>query len=139
MQRDSELEELARELYDAVSTADIGFFERRLTRGPGLVVIGTAPEEWWRDRDAALDAIRAQMKSVGSGVEVTAGDLRGWRIGDVGFIADRPTIRFSGITAECRHTSVFAREDGEWRLVQHHFSIGVSNVDAFGSDGERLG
>jgi len=34
---------------------------------------------------------------------------------------------------------VFVREDGEWRIVQHHFSIGVANAHVFGEEAGRLG
>lgn len=41
MERSTELEELTRKLYDAVSKGDISFFERHLSRG----------ESWERIRD----------------------------------------------------------------------------------------
>jgi ketosteroid isomerase-like protein len=31
-----------------------------------------------------------------------------------------------------RMTAVFAREDGQWKVVQSHASIGVPNADIFG-------
>jgi len=139
MERSQELEDLARKLYDAVSSADAGFFERYLSRSESCVVIGTAPDEWWDEYDVALDPIRKQMGSVGDAVELVAGDVRAYRKGEVGWVADQPTLKLGSVSALCRHTSVFVREEGEWRIVQHHFSIGVSNEDVFGSEAGKLG
>jgi SnoaL-like domain len=139
MNRSQELEELTRELYRAVSNGDASFFESRLSRGASCVVIGTAPDEWWEDGTTALDAIRKQMQTAGDAVEVVAGDVRAWSEGDVGWVADRPTFRIGGVEVRCRHTSVFARDQNDWRIVQHHFSIGVTNADAFGTEAARLG
>jgi uncharacterized protein YoaH (UPF0181 family) len=139
MERSPELEDLTRKLYDAVSSADAGFFERYLSRGPSCVVIGTAPDEWWEDYAAALDPIRKQMASAGDAVELVAGDVRSYREGEVGWVADQPILKLGAIAALCRHTSVFVRQEGEWRIVQHHLSIGVSNDDVFGSEAEKLG
>jgi hypothetical protein len=139
MERSAELEQLTWELYDAVSTGDTAFFERRLSRSESCVVIGTAPGEWWDDYRSALESIREQMEAVGDAVDLVAGDVRAYREGDVGWVADRPTFSLGGVDVACRHTSVFVREDGEWRIVQHHFSIGVANEHVFGEEAARLG
>ncbi len=138
MERSPELEDLTRRLYDAVSCADARFFERYLSRSDSCVIIGTAPGEWWEDYSAALDPIRKQMASVGDAVELVAGDVRAYREGEVGWVADQPTLKLGSVAALCRHTSVFVREGSEWRIVQHHFSIGVLNDDVFGSEGRKL-
>lgn len=139
MERSAELEQLARDLYDAVSTGDPAAFEGQLRDAPGTVVIGTAPGEWWGDARSALRAIREQMRTAGTSVRVTAGDLQGWREGEVGWVSDRPTIQVGASRAACRHTSVYVREQGHWKLVQQHFSIGVENAAAFGPDAGTLG
>lgn len=139
MERSAELEQVTRALYDAVSKGDISFFERHLSRGESCVVIGTAPGEWWDDSLSALEAMGEQMVAVGDAVDLVAGDLRAYREGNVGWVADRPTFSLAGVDVACRHTSVFVREDGEWRIVQHHFSIGVANEHVFGEEADRLG
>jgi hypothetical protein len=139
MERAPELEELTRSLYKAVSTADAKFFERYLSQSESCVVIGTAPDEWWDDYATALDPIRKQMAAVGESVELVAGEVRAYREGEVGWVADQPTLKLGSVAALCRHTSVFVRAADEWRIVQHHFSIGVSNDQVFGSEAEKLG
>lgn len=135
----NELKELTLEMYRSLSSGDPSFFEQRLVTDRTCVIIGTAPEEWWDDGKAALDSIRDQMKSVGTALQISAGDIRAHSEGDVGWIADRPTLSIGGVAVPCRHTSVFVRRDGEWRLVQQHFSIGVKNQDAFGSASDLFG
>ena len=139
MMRSPELEDLTMQLYEAVSNADAAFFERYLSRSESCVVIGTAPGEWWEAYDAALEPIRTQMASVGDSVELLPGDVRAYREGEVGWVADQPTLKVGSVASLCRHTSVFAREEGEWRIVQHHFSIGVPNDEVFGSEAGKLG
>lgn len=139
MERSPELEYLTRTLYDAVSKGDISFFERHLSRRQSCVVIGTAPDEWWDEYGSALASIREQMKAVGDAAELAPGDVRAYRHGDVGWVADRPMFRLGKIERTCRHTSVFVRENGEWRIVQHHFSVGVANEDVFGEEAAKLG
>ncbi|MGH7699164.1 MAG: nuclear transport factor 2 family protein [Gemmatimonadales bacterium] len=139
MERSAALEDFTRQLYAAVSRADGTFFERHLSRGTSCVVIGTAPDEWWDEYPAALVAIRRQMKTAGAAVDLFAGDVRAYRDGDVGWVADRPTFGLAEVRVHCRHTSVFLREAGEWRIVQHHFSIGVPNEQVFGEQARRLG
>jgi len=125
-------------MYDSISDADPSVFEAYLSRARAGVIIGTASEEWWDDVDDALAAIRAQMASAGGSVHVVAGDLRAFEHQDVGWVADRPHLRVGETDVECRQTSVFVRENGNWRLVQQHFSIGVPNEDAFGDDAAKL-
>ena len=138
MERSPDLEDLTRKLYYAVSQADAAFFERYLSRSESCVVIGTAPDEWWEGYATALDPIRKQMAATGDAMELLAGDVRAYREGEVGWVADQPTLKLGAIAALCRHTSVFLREVDEWRIVQHHFSIGVANAEVFGSEAEKL-
>jgi hypothetical protein len=138
MERSAELEDLTRELYAAVSSGDAGFFERHLSRGESCVVIGTAPDEWWEDYATALGPIRKQMASVGANLELVEGNVRAFHSGGVGWVADRPTIKLGDKAVLCCHTSVFEREEGGWRIVQHHFSIGVANEVVFGNEARKL-
>lgn len=135
MQRSPELEQLTRRMYASISDADISVFEAHLSRAEVGVIIGTAPGEWWETADDALAAMRTQMSNSEGSVDLVAGDLRAYEHQDVGWVADRPHLRVGDTAIECRQTSVFVRENGSWRLVQQHFSIGISNEDAFGEDG----
>ena len=41
------------------------------------------------------------------------------------------SFQIDGKTVETRGTAVFLREEGEWRAVQSHVSIGVPNERMF--------
>ena len=64
---------------------------------------------------------------------ITAGDLEAFVDGDVGWVADRPMLDVGdGNPVAIRFTAVFLREDGDWKLVQSHGSIGLPNESSFG-------
>jgi ketosteroid isomerase-like protein len=64
---------------------------------------------------------------------VVADDLEVHVAGEVGWAEGH--MRFTlpdGAERQARLTAVLAREDGRWRVVQSHSSIGVPNEDTFG-------
>ncbi len=84
------------------------------------MIIGTAAHEWHGDRDkwkAAFPPI---------GLRVEAGDIEAWQEGSIGWLADTPSFVLpDGTAIRTRATAVMRREDGEWKLVQCHVSVGV--------------
>jgi hypothetical protein len=53
--------------------------------------------------------------------------------GSVGWAPGRPTwILKDSREVPSRWTAVFRREDGEWKIVQAHTSIGVPDEEMFG-------
>jgi hypothetical protein len=70
---------------------------------------------------------------VGAGITVVPGDTRGYREGDIGWVASRAAFRLpDGTEVPARMTAVFRRESGDWKVVQGHASIGVGNEEATG-------
>jgi hypothetical protein len=56
---------------------------------------------------------------------VRPGDIKAYRVGNVGLVGDMPSfIEPNGTETPFRITSVFRQEDGSWKLVQAHISIG---------------
>jgi hypothetical protein len=91
----------------------------------GVVIIGNDPSEWVTDRDSLLAWIRAggSVKA-----EITVHDIKALSEGSVGWTADRITIKFpNGIEVPVRHTRIFHKEDGMWKMVHLHVSIPVPN------------
>lgn len=138
MEKSTDLENLTRQLYQAVSQSDIKFFEQHIRRGEGCVLIGTAPAEWWSDYRSAVDALREQMKAAGDALRLVPGDIKAYQHGDAGWVADQPKFLLGNREVPCRHTLTCIREEGQWRIVQQHFSIGVPNEDAFGDWADKL-
>jgi len=132
MKQSAELKELMLRWYASFSAGDIGVTEQILSHQPGLLTIGTDPAEWVTDYAAIFPIFQAQIQTIGH-VQIEAGDLVAYSEGDVGWVADRPLIKLpGGVAIPMRSTLVFQREDGAWKLVQQHNSVGVANQELVG-------
>ena len=99
--------------------------------------VGTDPNEWWEGFAALREAMRAQSQSEGMGeMQIVPGRLQAYREGSVGWVIDcGPSFRMpDGTEIPFRNTVVFRQEDGEWKLVHGHSSIGVRNEEMFEED-----
>jgi ketosteroid isomerase-like protein len=131
LQRSPDLEELVRRFYAACNNGDLAFVERHLSQTPQTLFLGTAPEEVW-DRAATLRAVANQS---GAGVRMEGGNPQAWQAGDVGWAVDlEPSFHLGEVVAPFRLTTIFRREDGEWRIVHWHCSLPVSNDEAMGQE-----
>ncbi len=125
-----ELRDTILRLYEAFSRGDADLVERLTSRQEGLVFIGTDPNEWLEDIQSVRQLLQAQA---GAGITVVPGDIRAYREGSIGWAADRGAFRLpDGTEVPFRLTAVFRQEDGDWKLVQEHASIGVPNEETLG-------
>jgi hypothetical protein len=92
------------------------------------VFVGTDPNEWWEGFEAfVVEAMRAQAEAMGGGLQIIPGQLQAYREGSVGWSIDR-NASFrppDGTEIPFRNSAVFLQEDGEWKLIHTHTSIGV--------------
>jgi ketosteroid isomerase-like protein len=134
MQQSSGVKEAILRCYEVFSTGDLEDSVGLLTQEEGAVVIGTDPQEWANSRAEFVAFLEAQMTE-GETVRLEAGEEpRCFEEGTVGWVADRPTfVLGDGSTVPSRMTAVMHQEDGEWKLVHAHWSVGVPNREAFGS------
>ena len=125
-----ELRELTIQLARAVGAGDVDFLERHTSRQPGIAFLGTDPDEWWTDLASLRQALLAQRDA---GVEVLPGQPLAYAEGEVGWAVDRG-LRFRVGEEETpfRMSVVYRREDGEWKMVHFHSSLGVPNEEAIG-------
>jgi adenylate cyclase len=135
MEQSDELRDLTLRFYEAAATGDLPFFERHVSRQEGAVFVGTDPNEWWEGFEAFVEAMRAQSEAMG-GMQIVAGQLQAYQEGGIGWVIDRDaSFRLpDGTEIPFRNTVVFRREDGEWKLVHEHASIGIRNEEMFGED-----
>jgi SnoaL-like domain len=91
----------------------------------GVVIIGNDPNEWFDDHDSIL----AFMNAGGSiKADITVHNLKALSEGSVGWTMDRITVKLhDGVEVPVRHTRVFHKEDGVWKMVHLHASIAVPN------------
>ncbi len=135
MEQSNELRDLTLRFYEAVTTGDVSFVDRHVSRQQGAVFVGTDPNEWWEGFESLREATRAQSEELG-GMQIVPGRLQAYREGSVGWVIDRdPTFQLAdGTQIPFRNTAVFRREEGEWKLVHTHTSLGVRNEEMFGED-----
>jgi adenylate cyclase len=110
--------------YDRLSASDVASFDQLVSRDPATLVIGTAPGEWVTDRARLRFGFEAE------GVGIDADDPVGYAEGSLGWVVDQPTFRFpDGSAMRTRLTAVLHLEDGAWRLVHMHVSVGVPDEE----------
>jgi ketosteroid isomerase-like protein len=132
LEQSAALESAVLRLYGAMAAGDVSAIERLFSRQNGVLAIGSDPAEWWAGHDAIVRAFEEQLQATGTR-RIEPGELSAFVEGTVGWAVDRRTKRLpSGKELTVRETTVFHREDGEWKIVQFHASLAVSNAEVFG-------
>ena len=137
MEHSDELRDLMLRFYEATTSGDLSFLERHVSHQDETVFVGTDPNEWWEGFEAFAEAMRAQSEAMGgAGLQIVPGQVQAYREGNVGWAIDRDAFfRLpDGREIPFRNSCVFVQEDGEWKLIHGHSSIGVRNEEFFGED-----
>jgi ketosteroid isomerase-like protein len=118
------------EMLEAQNAGDAGRLRSMLSERPDAVHIGTDAEEWWTSTQV-VDAVAAA--GGGDGLRAVADDIDIHVQGDVAWAEGRGRFTSAGGGERpVRMTGVLIREDGQWKVVQSHASVGVPNADIFG-------
>ena len=132
MEPSSDLKELYFRSCEAMSSGDFSFFERHFSQKNGVLAIGTDPSEWWTGYDTITRVFKVQLKEAG-GFQILANIPQAYKDGSIGWIAGRPTLKLpDGKEMPLRLTAVFQKEQNGWKIVQWHFSAGISNEGLIG-------
>jgi uncharacterized protein (TIGR02246 family) len=126
----NEVRKVLDEMIEAQNAGDAERLRSMLSDRPDAVHIGTDAEEWWTSKQV-VDAVAA----VGGGddIQAVADDIDIHVQGDIAWAEGRGRFtRAGGGERPVRLTGVLVREDGRWKVVQSHASIGVPNADIFG-------
>ncbi len=133
MEQSPELRQVMLHYYEAVSKGDLSVVDHILSRQPGILWIGSDPQEWWEDRDKVLSVWKAQFEELGGASTLKPTTLSAWSQGDVGWVSDRPLCTLpDGTEVTFRITVVFRKEPEGWKIVQVHSSMGTPNEDVAG-------
>jgi len=133
MERSAELRDFVLLYCQAIASGDMGFVGRHMSRQDGVLVIGADSHDWWASYATAMQGYGAQVPEGSRGIPLIMGDPQAYREGSVGWAADRVKIRLPDATEiPCRLTMVWHQENGCWKIVQHHLSIGVGNEETAG-------
>ncbi len=134
MNQSAELRDLVLRTYAALASGDTTFYDRHLSHEEGVLIIGTDPHEWWAGHETINRVFKAQVQEMG-GINIVGSDPHAYSEGNVGWVADRPKFRLpDGTDIPIRSTIVFVKEDGAWKVVHQHLSIGVPNQDVVGRE-----
>ena len=132
MEQSNELRDLYIQACEAQSNGDYAFFERHFSREDGVLAIGTDPSEWWSGYATITRVFKAQLQEI-SGIRVVADQPQAYCDGSVGWVAGRPTLKLpDGNEMSVRLTAVLRKEQEGWKIVQWHFSTGISNEELTG-------
>jgi ketosteroid isomerase-like protein len=124
-----EIRKVIDEGIQALNAGDAVRLRTMLSLRPDAVHIGTAAEEW-ETSEQVLDAIALEG---GNDIQLVVDDIGIHVQGDIAWSEGHGRFtRADGAERPVRITYVFIREDGRWKLVQSHGSIGVPDAETFG-------
>ena len=91
----------------------------------GVTIIAADSKEWFDNRNAILRFIE---EGSASKWEIGVQNLAVYCEGSVGWTADQVKVQLpDGAALTVRHTRIFHKEDGGWKLVHLHVSIPVTD------------
>ena len=136
MEHSGEVRDTMLRFYERLTAGDVASFDRIVSSDPATLVIGTSPGEWVMDRAALRYGFEAEGMGIERGLRPT-----GYERGDVGWFVDEPTYVFPGGSGRIatRLTAILQREDGDWRIVHMHVSVGVPDDEVLELQARWLG
>ena len=131
IKRSPELEAFIRRMWMSFARSDDAALGNMTVTDPALRVVLSGDEDWFGGEDVVpILRERARMIQI---LSMEFDRLEAYEIGDFGWTACTLTsLDEDGVTRSFRQTGVFAIEDGVWRCVQLHTSVGVPTADVFG-------
>jgi ketosteroid isomerase-like protein len=133
MERSTELRDHVLAGFEAFSSGDASSVGRDTSRHEGVRLIGTDPDEWFEGGEQVADVLKQEVQDTTDIEEVSPRDLDAFVEGTVGWVSGRVVwVLEDGREIPTRWTAVFHQEDGKWKMVQAHTSVGVPNQEVFG-------
>jgi class 3 adenylate cyclase len=139
IKRSPELEAVVRRLWTAFATADDAAMGNMTVTDSALRFL-LSGDEPWLEGDEVVPILRERSGAIAM-VSLEFDRLEAFDVGDFGWSAcTLTTLDADGETRSFRQTGVFAIEDGIWKAVQLHTSVGVPPQDVYGVEiAESLG
>lgn len=122
-----EIEQVLRDVVDAIANSDLEEIARRTSRDSCTVAIGSDPGEWSEGYDQIMRLMRDSTPDAEVGITAGLDDVKAFAEGTVGWAAGHGYFEIEGKRVAVRLTAVVHQENGEWKMVQTHASIGVPN------------
>ena len=129
MQPSAEVRDVLLRFYEVFSAQDLQSVAQMIAQqAEGILAIGTAGE-WIEGREQWIAATEALMHEI-EGFRMEAGEEpHCYEEGSMGWVADRPRVVLPDGTISTRLTGVVRQEEGEWRFVHLHLSVGVPDEE----------
>jgi ketosteroid isomerase-like protein len=130
MKTSAQLQKIINNWFESVANGDLSWTDRYISKTARLV--GTDPNEWL-EGEKVVEFLKEEVKAMGGVVKVEMGETEAYEEGSVGWGLAKPTLIMpNGQQVSPRWSAVFHREDGEWKLVQLHASVGIPNEELLG-------
>lgn len=115
--------------FKSVAKGDLSWAERHISRRAGVRLVGADPAEWLEGPQVAK-FLKEEVKALGNVVQISCRDTEAYEEDSVGWGLSTPILTLpNGKQIAPRWSAVFHREDGEWKLVQLHASVGVAHEE----------
>jgi class 3 adenylate cyclase len=131
MDASEEIRRVVDRFLSATHDGDTDTVMGKISEHAGVLVIGTAEEEWWHRQDAAV--WEQQLLETG-GFPFAWYEIEAWEEGTVGWAAANMTFAGPDETFPFRSTFVLHLELGEWKVVQWHVSACRPNIELVGKE-----
>jgi class 3 adenylate cyclase len=136
VERSPEIEGVLKRFLRCFASGDEAAVRALSSDEPGRRAIGTDPREWSSGEE--WEAMLAQLPEIAAagGMKVEFLETDGYEEGLIGWGAANclAALPGGGSPLPLRITGVFRLNDGHWRAVQVHFSVGVSNEERLGME-----
>ena len=130
MDRSHELEQLVVAWFAGASRGDASLVDAHVSPSDGTRLIGSDPGELIRGGSAVAEFLRGEVEGAAGKAVFSPAAVEAFSEGTVGWATAIVTITLpDGKHVSPRWSSVFHREDGTWKFVQTHASIGIANED----------
>lgn len=127
-----ELSLLIREWYYAASEGKVQEFFDFFVKDDRAVYIGTDPHEVWYGFEQIKINLEENFKTYGRWT-IMSKNLIVQEFGNVAGFTDEvelaARLQSSSIAEDARMSGVLIRENQKWKILQIHFSFGISNTD----------
>jgi ketosteroid isomerase-like protein len=133
MKQSTEINAAFSQYLTALGTGDVETIEALFSKESGVRVIGTDPREWWSGHEQIVRMFTAQQAELGE-FSITPSDSEAFEEGSIGWAAAKFTATIGDYEMNGRISAVFRQEDGAWKIVQSHGSIGAANEEEFGKE-----
>ncbi len=126
MRRSAEVRNTLLRFYEVFPAGDVEDFAQIIAQeDEGVLVIGSDPGQWTEGREQWIAAREGLVRAMEELRFEASEEPLGYEEGSIGWVADRPKVVLPGGTISTRLTGVVHQEQGEWRFVHIHVSVGV--------------